>query len=185
MPRTLASLVAAQLKKIIKADEEYYTAAVDPEDIQTIYVLVGNLPDNYMGGQYLYKLTIPTDFPEKPPHLFALTPNGVFQTGGQICVSIGTFHQSDHKNSNSKGDYGWRPAIGLGGFVLNGVVNAMLHFDSNDHGIRIEIQSPEEKKILANKSTEYNKTKLGHIQKLFDDLKESMPKLKIWDSLSL
>jgi ubiquitin-conjugating enzyme E2 J1 len=181
MPRTLAAIVSAQLKKIIKSDEEYYTAMVDPQDIQTVYVLVGNLPDDYKGGQYLYKLTIPSEFPDKPPHLYALTPNGVFETGGQICVSIGTFHQNDHRNSGSKGAYGWRPAIGLGGFILNGVVNAMLHFDSKDHGIRINIETPEVKKSLAKISTEYNKTRLGHIQKLFDDLKDSCSKLKIWD----
>jgi ubiquitin-protein ligase len=180
MPRTLAAIVSAQLKKIIKSDEEYYTAAIDPEDIRTVYILVRNLPDDFEGGQYIYKLSIPSEFPDKPPHLYALTPNGVFETGGQICVSIGTFHQSDHSSSGGRGDYGWRPAIGLGGFVLNGVVNAMLHFDSKDHGIRIKIETPEGKKLLANKSVEYNKTKLKHIQKLFDDIKCSIPRLKVW-----
>ena len=62
MPRTLATIVGAQIKKIIKLDNEYYTAVVDPEDVHNVYVLIRNLPDDYKGGAYLYKLTIPNDF---------------------------------------------------------------------------------------------------------------------------
>ena len=181
MPRTLATIIDAQIKKIIKLDEEYYTAVVLPEDIHTVYVLVKNLPDDYVGGEYLFKLDIPAEFPDKPPHLHALTPNGLFELGGQICVSIGTFHQSDFRTTKA-GTYGWRPAIGLSGFILNGIINAMLHFDKEDSGIRIKWESPEVKKKLAKKSVEYNKNNHARICNLFEGLKcsEIGSKLKIW-----
>ncbi len=63
MPRTLAAIVAAQIKKIMKLDEEYYTAVVDLENIHSVYVLIRNLPDDYKGGEYFYKLHIPQEFP--------------------------------------------------------------------------------------------------------------------------
>ena len=172
MPRTLATIVDAQIRKIVKQDEEYYTAVVDPSDVHKVYVLIKNLPDDYKGGEYLFKLVIPDEFPDSPPHLHALTPNGLFQIGGQICVSIGTFHQNDFK-SNKKGTYGWRPAIGLGGFILNGIINAMLHFDDEDSGIRIKLESPEVKKELAQKSAEYNMKHHECICNLFKEFKKS------------
>lgn len=181
MPRTLATIVGAQIKKILKQDDELYTAVVDPEDVHKVYVLVRNLPDDYKNGEYLFKLVIPDEFPDKPPHLHALTPNGLFELGGQICVSIGTFHQSDYR-SNKSGSYGWRPAIGLSGFILNGIVNAMMHFDSHDHGIRIKLEDSTTKKALAQKSSEYNQKYHKDICQWLDALKESEvgSSLKIW-----
>lgn len=181
MPRTLAAIVGAQLKKITKLDNENYTAVVDPTDIHNVYILVRNLPDDYASGEYLYKLTIPNEFPDKAPSLFALTPNGLFELGGQICISIGVFHQTDFRTTEA-GSYGWRAAMGLSGFVINGIINAMLHFDQHDHGIRIKLQTPEVKKNLAQKSREYNNENLLTIVKMFDDLKEVMPDLKVWQS---
>jgi len=182
MPRTLSTIVNAQIKKIIKLDEEYYTAVVDPENISNVYVLVRNLPDDYQGGEYYFKLHIPNEFPDKAPDLYALTPNGIFEPGGLICVSIGTFHQSDYRNTK-QGTYGWRPAIGLPGFILNGIVNAMLHFDKNDHGIRIKIAEPKEKQKIAKESKEFNARHYLQIKKLFDELKETLPTLNVWSSL--
>ena len=180
MPRTLAAIIGAQIKKIIKLDEKYYTAIIDPKNIQTVYVLIRNLPDDYKNGEYFYKLHIPEEFPDKAPSFYALTPNGVFELGGQICISIGTFHQTDFVN-NKHGTYGWRPAIGLSGFILNGIVNAMLHFDSSDKGIRINIETSENKQKKAKESIEYNNKHYSYIKNLFDSLKESNSNLKVWN----
>lgn len=181
MPRTLATIVGAQIKKILKENDTFYTALVDSDDVHNVYVMVKNLPDEYRNGEYLFKLRIPDEFPDKPPELYALTPNGLFLIGGQICVSIGTFHQNDYGKDNS-GGYGWRPAIGLSGFIMNGIINALLHFDEDDKGIRIKIQSPDIKKQLANESVEYNKKHHMNIVKLFDELRKSDAgkHLRIW-----
>lgn len=181
MPRTLATIISAQIKKILKENNTFYTAVVDSDDVHNVYVMVRNLPDDYTNGEYLFRLRIPEEFPDKPPELYALTPNGLFDIGGQICISIGTFHRNDYGKDKS-GGYGWRPAIGLSGFIMNGIINGLLHFDDDDKGIRIKLQPPKVKKQLANESVEYNKKYHINIIKLFNELKDSDigKDLRVW-----
>ena len=178
MTRSICQRLHAQFKKVIKDNNEYYTCCMDTENIQTWYVLITNLPDPYTDGEYIFKLTIPNEFPDNPPSFSALTPNGVMEMGGKICVSVGEFHRNDHHKSNSKGDYGWIPSLGISGFVLQGIINAMLSFDTKDHGVRLSNMTDEQKRRLGKLSKEYNLEHNKNIMDLFQIHKECFPDLK-------
>jgi ubiquitin-protein ligase len=162
------------MKKVIKDNNEYLSFVMDESNMFQWYVLASNLPEPYLGGEYLFSLEVPKTFPEQPPSLKSLTHNGVFIVGCKICVSIGEFHSND---SSRDGAMGWRASLGLGGFSLNGIVNAMLNFDSTIHGIGIQLESTEHKKIAATKSHIFNDTHNPHIIKIFKDIQTTHPDL--------
>ena len=56
----------------------------------------------------------------------------------------------------------------------------MLHFDKHDQGIRIKLESPEVKQILAQKSTNYNKEHYKVINGYFDDQSKTI-ELKVFN----
>lgn len=182
MSRSILQRLSAQLRKVIKDNNEYYTCCMDTEDIKIWYVLIKNLPNPYTNGEYLFKLIIPEDFPDNPPSFSALTPNGVMEMGGKICVSIGEFHRNDHNKSGNRGNFGWIPSLGISGFVLQGIINAMLSFDTKDHGVRLNNLTDEQKESLAKKSSSYNSIHHKEIMELFKIHQESFPHLKCFQS---
>ena len=180
MSKSLSQRVHAQFKKVLKDNNRYYTCVIDPENIKIWYVLVKNLPEPYIRCEYYFKIELPDNFPEEPPTLIALTPNGVMLTGGQVCVSVGVFHKNDHMKSSSRGHYGWNPSLGISGFVLQGIVNALLCFNEKDVGVRLKNESNETKNKLAIESSEYNMIYNERINDLFEIHKEQFPDLEIY-----
>ena len=43
-------------------------------------------------ARYHGKVVFPNDYPFKPPSIFMLTPNGRFETGRRLCLSMSDFH---------------------------------------------------------------------------------------------
>ena len=179
MNRSLPKIMNAQLKKIIKDNNPYFTGCMDTENIRIWYIIVKNLPYPYISGQYLFKIEIPDNFPDEPPSLNALTPNGLMITGGKCCVSIGEFHSNDYRN-NKKGHYGWIPSLGISGFILQGVVNALLSFNNKDTGVRLKNEPDDIKEKLAKESIEYNKKRHKDILELLQIHQECFPDLEVW-----
>lgn len=180
MTRSLIQRLSAQLKKVIKDDSEYYTCCMNTEDMTIWYVLIQNLPDPYTNGEYIFKLKIPDDFPDNPPSLSALTPNGVMDMGGKICISLGEFHHNDYHRSGASGNYGWIPSLGISGFILQGIINAILSFDTDDRGVRLNNLTWGEKMELSKKSVDYNVKNNKYIMDLFKVHKDNFPNLKIY-----
>lgn len=54
------------------------------------------------GGRFHGRIILPNDYPFKPPSIVLLTPNGRFETGKKICLSITGYHP----------EY-WQPAWGI------------------------------------------------------------------------
>jgi ubiquitin-conjugating enzyme E2 J2 len=117
------------------------------------YFLIQKLDAPYLGGEYIFKLTAPSNFPDNPPSFEFITPNGVYDLGGKICISVGEYHTNDHHKSG--GSYGWRPSLGMMGFARE-VLNGFVNYEFLDHGIRIIKTSIAEKNNFAKKSIEYN-----------------------------
>lgn len=44
------------------------------------------------GGVYHGRILLPAEYPFKPPSFMMLTPNGRFQTGVKVCLSISSHH---------------------------------------------------------------------------------------------
>lgn len=143
-----------QYNKALKAKNDNLIPYVDERNITIWYFLIKGLKDTpFEGGEYIFKLTAPNEFPHKPPSFEFYTPNGVYDIGGKICISVGEFHTNDRPGST--GSYGWRPSLGMYGFA-NEVLNGLINFQYLDHGIRIISTNIEIKKKLANDSIKYN-----------------------------
>ena len=181
MTRSFSKRLDAQFKKVLRDNNQYFTCTMDTEDIKIWYVLVKNLPDPYVDGEYIFRLNIPNNFPDNPPSLMAKTPNGVMEIDGKVCVSVGEFHQNDHYKTNSKdGQYGWVPSLGISGFILQGIVNGMISFTDEDEGIRLKNLPDRDKKKLAQQSKEYNLKHHPQIMELLNIHQECFPDLTIY-----
>lgn len=170
MSGRFTKIMMAQLKKAHKTDHPNLIPLIDEADVKTWHFLVCNLPDPYVGGEFIIKLVAPGEFPHKPPSFSVLTPNGVFETGGKICLSIGEFHANDHKKSGERGAYGWRSALGMIGFARE-VVNAFIVPDSLGGGIRI-IRNRSDKKTrqLSAASRQFNTARRRAIAARFESI---------------
>lgn len=142
----LGVVLAAQALKAAKAeaatdssDGPKLLSSVDPQNATVWYFLVGGFADGPLaGGELIFQLIAPNSFPHKPPKFRFITPSGIFVTGTAICISIGEFHADNAPGKD--GAMGWRPALGMLGFAAQ-VVNALITFDSKDHGIGIKVES--------------------------------------------
>lgn len=141
---------------------------MDDLDIRTWYMMVVGLAEPFLHGQFVFKFRVPEEFPMRPPSIEALTPNGVFELGGPLCISIGEFHEQ-HKT--------WVPALGMPGCGRQ-MWNALLCFEAEDAiqpAIRVIHSSDEEKQRLANASRAYNRECLAELMTRFDDYADAYP----------
>ena len=132
----MGKIMSAQYKNWFKNPSPYFIVLPDEDNATQWSILVANLDEPFKHGEFIFTFRAGKDFPHKPPEdLNCHTPNGVFETGGKICISIGEFH-GDHK----AGDHGrtdtWRPSLGMMGFAAN-VVNSIICFDTLEGGVRI------------------------------------------------
>ena len=166
----LARIMMFQLKAANKADHPNIMVYMDESDVKRWFFLVTNLPGPYAGGEYIFHLAAPDTFPQKPPEFHFLTPNGVFELTGKICISIGEFHASDA--AGKTGAYGWRSALGMIGFARE-VVNGMIDPDYLGGGIRVRNDPPATKARLAAASEAHNRKHhaklMGHFHN-FEDM---------------
>ena len=144
-------------------------------NVQKWYYLITGLPGVYQNGEYIFELTAPKSYPQSPPAINFLTPNGVYGINQSICISIGIYHANDH-SKRTDGSTGWRPALGMAGFAKE-VMNGLISFDSNDHGMGILNNTTNAEKIqYANKSVEYNNKHYAeiymHLKNLENEIKE-------------
>jgi len=133
---------------------------MDPEDVRVWYIMMTNLlgtDDEFASGEYIIKLTMPVEFPNKPPSFVCLTPNGLYDIGGKICISIGEFHSQRYK-----------PSEGILGFCTS-VISGFLDWKTLGNGIRLTSTTLEQKKKYARNSAAYNNEKHPEIVKLIND----------------
>src|SRR6516164_7845329 len=88
----LSRILQAQYQGQLQAPHPNLLVWMDPQDIRIWYFLIVGLDAPFLGGEYIFKLTTPNEFPHKPPTFEFMTQNGVYQPGGPICVSVGEFH---------------------------------------------------------------------------------------------
>jgi hypothetical protein len=65
---------------------------------------------------------------------------------------------------------------------LQGIINAILSFDTKDHGVRLNNLTDEQKESLAKKGSSYNSIHHKEIMELFKIHQESFPHLKCFQS---
>ena len=140
--------IKKQYKKCISGPDPHMKFLMC-DDIGVWYILFENIlgdEDEYKGGQYLAKFTMPDEFPYKPPQFQILTPNGLYDIEGKVCVSIGEFHSNQY------------PAVlGINGFAKN-LVSGWIGWKlvSVGESIGILYTDVATKRELAEISSAYN-----------------------------
>jgi len=154
MPRTLAEMVAVQLKQAAKNCSENYGLLQDAARPSVVYMLITGLAWP-VHGEYVFLLMMPSDFPKSPPSVQALTPNGQFDPSAKrICISIGEFHAQAGGHRGAGSATGWRPAMGLVGFgreLMNALISGLKS------GIGVINSSAQVKAALAAESFAFNR----------------------------
>ena len=104
----------------------------------------------------------------RPPSIEALTPNGVFELGGPLCISIGEFHEQ-HKT--------WVPALGMPGCGRQ-MWNALLCFEAEDAiqpAIRVIHSSDEENRDSQTPRGRTTGNVSAELATRFDDYADAYP----------
>ena len=172
-PDRVVKVLTAQYNKFVKSDDNpHLLCTIDERDIRVWYFLVGGLDKPYLGGEYIFRLTAPDTFPQRPPSFDFCTVNGVFMPGGPICISIGEYHADMAPGKDGGG--GWRASLGMQGFATQ-VVNGLICHQALGSGIRIENTSDLEKAAAAAGSRAYNRSKYPELYGVFESIIESTP----------
>lgn len=157
----LMKIMMAQFTKATREPEEFVKFSIDEADPQTWYIIVRNLSGKegeLEGGEYLFKMWAPTEFPFKPPKFTALTPNGVYEVEQSICISIGEYHSDQYQAT-----------LGMLGFAKE-LANGVMCWKDMGHGIGIiHMQnSVDDKRKWAKASRAYNLKHYAEIVKRID-----------------
>jgi len=56
------------------------------------FTIRGPRDTDFEGGIYHGRISLPPEYPFKPPNIILLTPNGRFEVGKKICLSISAHH---------------------------------------------------------------------------------------------
>ena len=129
---------ARELQEISKSPAAFFAASPLESDLFEWHFTVRGPPDTpYEGGLYHGRILLPPEYPFKAPEILILTPNGRFETGTKICLSITSYHQET-----------WRPSWGIR-TILTALVG---YLPSKDGGLGSLSFPNDEIKVLAKKS---------------------------------
>uniref|UniRef100_A0A915IN30 UBC core domain-containing protein n=1 Tax=Romanomermis culicivorax TaxID=13658 RepID=A0A915IN30_ROMCU len=77
----------------LRSPTELYYAKPLEENLFEWHFTVRGPPDTeFANGIYHGRITLPPEYPMKPPSIMLLTPNGRFETNKKICLSISGYH---------------------------------------------------------------------------------------------
>lgn len=158
MASRIEKIMMGQYKKAVTGRNEYIKFSVDESNCMIWYVLIHSIAgdnDEFVGGEYIFKMVAPDDFPYNAPKFYAMTPNGVYAINAEVCISIGHFHKDSHVAS-----------LGMSGFA-NQLMNGMVSHALLGHGISLLTTDDAEKRKLAADSRRYNAVNLREINARF------------------
>jgi ubiquitin-conjugating enzyme E2 J2 len=149
----------------MRQPEENIIVVMDDTNIKKWYALIVGNSEPYKNAEIIFMFKIPDEYPHKPPSVECLTPNGIFEMGGPLCVSISEFHRES-----------WVKSLGITGYAKQ-LWNALLCFTPDDtiNSIRVTWSSPETRQTLANASRDYNEKCNKNVCQLVDAYIETHP----------
>lgn len=122
-------------------NEHYRAYPLDDDIFEWHFVVSGPVDTPYSGGLYHGRMLLPPEYPFKPPSVIFTTPNGRFQTGVKICLSITGYHP----------EY-WQPAWGIRTGLM-AIISMMPQKDPSSIGSLS--CSDQDIRLFALKSPEY------------------------------
>mmetsp|Transcript_53172 Transcript_53172/g.122161 ORF Transcript_53172/g.122161 Transcript_53172/m.122161 type:complete len:297 (-) Transcript_53172:469-1359(-) len=136
----------AAVKRILKeakemqenASSEFTAAPLEDDFFEWHFTLRGPEGTAFAGGRFHGRITLPQEYPFRPPSIFLLTPNGRFEVGKKICLSVSAHHPES-----------WQPAWGI-----RTIITALIaFFPSKAEGALAALDyTAEERQQLARRS---------------------------------
>ncbi|KAL9647506.1 hypothetical protein ABK040_006866 [Willaertia magna] len=71
---------------------EYEAHPLEDNLFEWHFTIAGPKETAFEGGIYHGRIILPPEYPLKPPDIVLLTPNGRFETGTKICLSLTSYH---------------------------------------------------------------------------------------------
>jgi len=162
--------IFAQYEKATKEPDEYIKYAINEDNPSEWYIMIHNIAgdnDEYVEGEFLFRMTLNDNFPYDPPSFIALTPNGLYTIGVVCCISIGEFHKKDY-----------RTVLGVSGFAKE-LANGLMNWRHIGSGLNLMKTTEMEKRKYAKQSKEYNEK---NNKKILNMINEQYKKYsKKWD----
>jgi ubiquitin-conjugating enzyme E2 J1 len=122
-------------------NEHFRAYPLDGDLFEWHFTIAGPVDTPYEGGLYHGRLLLPPEYPFKPPSIIFTTPNGRFQTGVKICLSITGYHPEF-----------WQPAWGIRTGLM-AIISMMPQKDPSSLGSLS--CSDTDIRIFASKSPQY------------------------------
>jgi len=81
-----------EAQELAEPTYDYFAQPLSDNLFEWHFTVRGPADTDYDGGVYHGRIVLPPDYPMKPPNIIVLTPNGRFETGKKICLSISGHH---------------------------------------------------------------------------------------------
>ncbi|XP_078001468.1 uncharacterized protein LOC144453969 [Glandiceps talaboti] len=140
-----------EAQELHEPTENYFAQPLDDNLFEWHFTVRGPPDSEFSDGIYHGRITFPPEYPMKPPSIMLLTPNGRFEIGKKICLSISGYHPET-----------WQPS-----WSIRTVLLAIIGFmPTHGHGAIGSLDyTPDERKILAKRSKEWKCKECGEILK--------------------
>lgn len=142
--------IMAELKELSRLNAQplrLFHASPLETDLFEWHFSVRGPPDTaFEGGIYHGRILLPPDYPLKPPEIIMLTPNGRFEVGKRICLSVTAHHQET-----------WQPSWGI-----RTILTALIGFmPSPAEGVGALDYPDDDRRRLAKRSHLFNCERCG------------------------
>lgn len=121
---------------------EFSASPLEDNLFEWHFTVRGPEETDFQGGVYHGRILVPAEYPMKPPDIIVLTPNGRFEVGKKICLSISGHHPET-----------WQPSwsirtalLAIIGFMPTPAQGTIGSLD----------YSPEERRALARRSVDWS-----------------------------
>lgn len=136
-----------EFSSLNNSPSSFFHAQPLESDLFEWHFTVRGPPDTaFEEGLYHGRILLPADYPLKPPEIIMLTPNGRFEVGKRICLSVTAHHQET-----------WQPSWGIR-TILTALVGFM---PSKAEGVGALDYPDEDRRGLARKSHGYRCDRCG------------------------
>ena len=132
--------IMSEVRELQNDDTPDFSAAPTEDNLfEWHFTLRGPRDTVFEKGLYHGKLTLPSEYPFKAPHVIFLTPNGRWSVDTKVCVTFTGFHEES-----------WQPAWGIRTALLG--IQALMTSKKDEAGYGAASMNDEGRKLLAEKS---------------------------------
>lgn len=130
-----------EAKELNQPTELYFAQPLEENLFEWHFTVRGPPDSDFAGGRYHGRITLPPEYPMKPPSIMLLTPNGRFEVGKKICLSMSAHHPET-----------WQPS-----WSIRTVLMALIGFMPTPGAGAIGSldYTTQERKVLAKKSLDW------------------------------